>query len=213
MRLRIPPGRAGRLWLRKRLAAARKAAELLDHKRRELEVEFERISRIAERRRGAWEAAVRDAEVWLGRIDATGGERALRLAGTLEGAAAEVKLEWQQVMGVRYPTDYEVRFPDQPPIGSLDGGAALVPAFGAYRRCVEEAVAHATASAALGRIREELQRTVRRARALELRVIPAHEDALRKLELALDERDREDSVKARWATEVAPGRRRGDGEP
>lgn len=204
MKLRIPPGRAGRLWLRERLAAARKAADLMDHKRRELEAEVRRVGTIAKDREETWKAAAREAEQWLRRVDATGTERSIRLAASLVVPPPEVELEWRQVMGVRYAADHTLRFPPEPPVAALDGGPALSPAATAYRRAVDAAVAHAVARSALARISNDLDRTKRRLRALELRAIPAHESALAALELALDEKSREDAVAARWAVEGAP---------
>lgn len=204
MRLRIPPGRAGRLWLRDRLAAAKSAAELLDHKRRELEAELRRLGRITSEREKTWHGALSLAERWLARFDATGGARSLRIAAALQPGRAEVELEWRTVMGVHYPTDFRLGFPSKPAISALDGGAALSFALDAYRRAVEAAVAHATAEAALTRIDGEFTRTIRRLRALNLRILPAHETALRSLELSLDEREREDAIGARWAAEEKP---------
>lgn len=203
MRLRIPPGRAGRLWLRERLASARNAADLLDHKRRELEAELQRVGTIATRRENAWRSAAMDARQWLGRVDEIGGQRALRLAATLTKGPAEIELRWQQVMGVRYPTTYALRTPAEPRVSSLEGGAALMPTIAAYRRALDAAVAQAIAAAAVARIRADIARTVRRLQALRLRAIPAHESALAALELTLDEKDREDAVAARWAADNA----------
>jgi V/A-type H+-transporting ATPase subunit D len=204
MRLRTPPGRAGRLWLRGRLAAAVNAADLLDHKRRELESELTRIRRILGRRTKAWQKAMADAQRWLGRIDLTAGGRALRMAAALERTRAEVELQWRQTMGVRYPTDFRLDFPAGPPVLSLDGGTAVTVASTFYRAAVQAAVAHAVARTAQERIQAELDRTIRRLRALKLRAIPAHRKALATLELQLDERDREEGVTARWASGSAP---------
>lgn len=202
MRLRIPPGRAGRLWLSGRLASAKNAADLLDHKRRELESELTRMGTIVGRRRDAWRQAMAAADQWLGRIDQTAGGRALRITAALEPNPADVQLEWQDVMGVHYPTDFHLTVPDPPAVASLDGGAALRFALDAYRQAMEAAVAHAVARSAHARIRAELDRTIRRLRALELRAIPAHDAALRTLDLQLDEKDREDAVSARWAADA-----------
>jgi V/A-type H+-transporting ATPase subunit D len=204
VRLRIPPGRAGRLWLRDRIASAESATGLLDHKRRELESESLRMERILGQRLRAWHAAVAEAERWLGRVRTTDGGRALQLAAALEPGEARVVLQWRQVMGVHYPTEFQIELPSPPAVASLDGGAALAFALDAYRRAVRAAVAHAVARTAHARIRADLARTIRRLRALELKAIPAHEEALRELEVTLDEKDREDAVSARWAAEASP---------
>jgi V/A-type H+/Na+-transporting ATPase subunit D len=207
MRLRIPPGRAGRLWLRDRLASARSAADLLDHKRRELESERARVGTILAQRTRAWRRAMAEAERWLARTDATAGGRAMRMAAALEPTVADVTLAWRQIMGVHYPIDIDVVLPAAPSVASLDGGAALTGALAAYRAAVEAATAHAVARTAHERICAELERTIRRLRALELRAIPAHQQALDALELQLDERDREEGVSARWAAGAQPGER------
>jgi V/A-type H+-transporting ATPase subunit D len=206
MRLRTPPGRAGRLWLRDRLASARNAASLLDHKRRELESEQQRMETIERRRAHDWNRTMTEAEEWLGRLDATNGARAMSMAAALQRERANVRLTWRQVMGVRYPTDFDVETPPPSPVASLDGGAALAFALDAYARAVKAAVAHAVARTALARIQADVQQTIRRLRALQLRAIPAHENALRALEVQLDEMDREDAVSARWAADAAPAR-------
>lgn len=201
MRLRIPPGRSGRLWLRGRLQAATKAAELLDHKRRELEVELRHVLGIAGRREGAWRAALDEATEWLERVDLTGGGRSMPVVAEIAGGEAEVRVEWRHVMGVHYPVDHRLSFPSPGPVAVLEGGAALVGAQATFRKAVEAAVAHAVAWTAVSRIQADIDRTVRRLRALELRAIPAHEEALAALELALDEKDREEAVAARWAVQ------------
>jgi V/A-type H+/Na+-transporting ATPase subunit D len=203
MRLRIPPGRAGRLWLRDRISAARGAADLLDRKRRELETELHRMGTIAQRRERDWRAKGAEAEQWLDRVDDTGGDRALRVAAALEPDPSEVRLDWQRVMGVHYPTDFHLTLPPTPTVASLDGGAALEFAIEAYKAAVTAAVAHAVARTAEERIRTDLDRTIRRLRALRLRAIPAHDEALRALEVRLDEKDREEAVAARWSSEEA----------
>ena len=175
MPLRIPPGRAGRTWLRQRVASARNAADLLDHKRRELESELARLGTILTQQSDRWRQASANARLWLNRLDATAGARAFRIAAALESAVADARLEWRQVMGVRYPVDFDLVLPAAPAIALLDGGAALSVAIGAYRTATEAAVAHAVARTAHARVRAEYERTVRRLRALQLRAIPAHE--------------------------------------
>lgn len=100
MALRVPPGRAGRLWLRQRIAVAQRAVDLLDHKRRELDSERLRLHTVVERTRADWERATKEAQKWLGRVDVTGASRALRLAISLVPGPAEVEVEWRTVMGV-----------------------------------------------------------------------------------------------------------------
>ena len=82
-RPRVPPGRAGRLWLRGRLATAERGLDLLDRKLRILRREQERL-RLLERRTGEeLRRRCGDADRWLLRAALLGGQRGLRL-GTAE---------------------------------------------------------------------------------------------------------------------------------
>jgi len=48
---RVPPGRAGRLWLLGRVASARRSVELLDRKRKLLQREDARLTELCEQTR------------------------------------------------------------------------------------------------------------------------------------------------------------------
>ena len=85
----LPPGRAGRMWLARRLAVAERGADLLEHKLRILVAEEQSFALLAERTQAEWEAAVRELDRWMLRAALLSGERGLRLAS--DGADAEVR--------------------------------------------------------------------------------------------------------------------------
>ncbi len=202
MRLRVPPGRAGRQWLHHRVEVAQHAADLLDHKQRELEGELRRLRTLVTSIRSEWEAVLAEAASWLDRIDATGGPRSIRLAIGLQRQDAKASVRWRSVMGVVYPTEVHSTLPESPALAGLEGAVALTFAREAYRTATEVGVRMAAAEAAQNRIAVELGRNVRRLRALELQAVPAYEQALAALELRLEEDEREDLLRARWATKV-----------
>jgi V/A-type H+-transporting ATPase subunit D len=76
----LPPGRAGRRWLAERLAAAHRAADLLDRKLRILRAEQDRYAELGRRAEGEWTGRCREADRWLLRAALVTGERELRLA-------------------------------------------------------------------------------------------------------------------------------------
>jgi len=205
MRLRTPPGRAGRPWLVHRLAVARRGADVMDQKRRGLLHERTRLVTIVSEARDAWEAAVREAEVWLQRALLISGQRSFELASFHVPEQAEVHLTWQRSLGVVYPSDAEVRLPSTPDLIAPGGSSALPIAASAYGRAVEAGARFAAARSALDRVEAEFAATTRRLRALERRWIPAHESALAALALSLDESEREDAVRARWFVELQAG--------
>ncbi|KAE8762208.1 V-type ATP synthase subunit D [Georgenia thermotolerans] len=198
-----PPGRAGRLWLQHRLGTARRGADLLDQKLRILRVERERLALHRERTAAAWAAALGEAEAWMLRAALLGGERAVRLATAT--APATVHIGWEEPMGVRYPAEAACTVPEPPADGPPAGTAALVTARERYRRALEAAVEHAAAEAAVRVLEAEEAATRRRVRAIEDRWIPSLEAALAELELRLEEDERADGLRLRWAAARAGG--------
>ena len=194
--MRVPPGRAGRLWLRGRLQVAQRGLDLLDRKLRILRREHERLTLLAQRTGDGWERACRQAETWLLRAALLGGQRALRLSAS--SAPAEVTIAWRDTMGIRYPAEasYELGKEASPP---LPGGAALDPAAAAHRAALAAAVQHAAATAALGTVAAEIAATSQRLRAIQDRWIPLLQATLPEVELALDESEQADAARLRRA--------------
>jgi V/A-type H+-transporting ATPase subunit D len=197
MKVRHPPGRAGRPWLAHRLEVARRGAELLDEKLRALMRERARLEPVVAQAREDWERSARDAERWLTRAAVMGGERQLALSSAAVVAPAAVTVRWRAILGVSCPAETTVV---SAPQGALGGGAALHCAAAAHRRALETALEIAAAQGALRRIDAELRATRLRRNAIVRTWIPAHEGALRHLELGLEELEREDGARLRRVT-------------
>ncbi|MGZ4201364.1 MAG: V-type ATP synthase subunit D [Thermoleophilaceae bacterium] len=199
MKVRHPPGRAGRPWLAHRLEVARRGAELLDEKFRALIHERSRLEPEVAEARGDWERRARAAELWLTRAAVLGGEHQLEAAAAL-AVPADVTVRWRVVLGVACPAETSV----EPDAGAPPGGsAALLSAVEAHRLALEAAVRVAAGEAALRRIDDELLATRLRRNAIERNWIPAHEAALSALELTLEELEREDGTRLRRVTRAA----------
>jgi V/A-type H+-transporting ATPase subunit D len=199
----LPPGRAGRLWLRRRQAAAERAAELLDVRLRLLHQERERFTLLAERTGEDWERTCLEANRWLLRAALIGHRRAIRLAD--DGATADVQLHWNTVMGVRYPFAASITPPPPSPTSPSPGTAALVQAAAAIQPALQAAVRHAAAAAALRAIDAELAVTRRRLHAINDRWLPRLAAAATAARLELDEQEQAEAGRLRWAA----GRRGG----
>ncbi|WP_169947054.1 V-type ATP synthase subunit D [Microbispora sp. H11081] len=198
MRLPVPPGRAGRLWLRRRLAVLRRGLAVLDRKLRILRRERERLALHAARTGREWEAACRDADTWSLRAALLGGRRAVRLAAG--GGLAEVSVDRVDAMGTSYPGRASFRAPEEDdPAAPLPLTAALGPARDACRDALRAAVEHAAAKEAERIVAAEEEATGRRIRALRDHVLPRLEAALTEVELALDEMERADGARVRRA--------------
>ncbi len=187
-------GRAGRLRLRRRLAAAQRASDLLDRKGRILAGELERLELVAQRAEAEWERRAEHAAGWLGRSAALDGQRGL--AAATPSAPATVQVERNNAMGVDYPVHATVTPPDGP---VRPGSSALAYTIAAHHEALEAAVLHGVAARAVAVLKAELAATRSRQRAIENRWVPRLEEGLRTLETQLDELDREENVRLRWA--------------
>jgi V/A-type H+-transporting ATPase subunit D len=200
VRVRHPPGRAGRPWLAHRLEVARRGAALLKEKQSALLRERARLEPLAAHARSEWEQCAREAEQWLTRAAMLGGERGLRLPAAVAAGLAQVTVSWQTILGVRCPIGAEVRVPSERELVPAGAGAGLYCAAAAHRRALEAAVRVGALERALERIQADLRASTLRRIAIERRWIPAHERALAELELGLDEAEREDSARVRRVT-------------
>ncbi len=196
--LHAPPGRAGRQWLNHRLRTARQGADLLDHKLRVLRTERERLALQEERTARAWDAASREADSWLLRGVLLGGERAVRLSS--DGGLADVRIVWEQRMGVRFPAEATCTPSEPSPDTPSVANAALLMARESHRRALEAAVQHAVVEAAVRVLQAEELATRRRLRAIEDRWIPRLQEALAEVQLRLEEEEHSDGVRLRWAS-------------
>ena len=88
----IPPGRSGRMWLRRRIATAEQGRDQLDRKLRILVPEQQRLRLQAARMRRGWEDACAEAGTWLLRATLLGGQDTLR--AMTPAATVDVEITW-----------------------------------------------------------------------------------------------------------------------
>jgi V/A-type H+-transporting ATPase subunit D len=196
---RVPPGRAGRIWLRRRLATARRGRDQLDRKLRILQPEVQRQRIRASRTHEEWERACAEVRRWTARAALLSGQDGVRHAAARQ--PAEVELSWATSMGVRYPSGASVVTPAEP--GAVLDNAAILPAVEATRAALAAGVQAAAADEAVRRIEAEIDVTRRRLHALDKRWLPWLEASLAGLELALEQAEHEDGVRLRRATDTA----------
>ncbi len=190
----VPPGRAGKLWLTRRLQVARRGADLLDRKLRILQGDLDRFRDAAARTAAEWDRCCADAEQWLVRASLLGGERAVRLAA--DGQLATVTIPYAVTMGVRHPASPACAIPA--PL-TWDG-PTLARTRQAHAAALQAAVQHAAAAEAVRVIEAETLATRYRLRAIEDRWIPRLEQALAEVTLALEEQELADASRLRLAS-------------
>ena len=188
-----PTGRAGRLALLRRLRTARAGVDLLERKRRILAGDLADLDLVTERTGDAWREAANQAARWLARSRELDGVE--RLDACAPAGPARVAVHEQVAMGVRYPVDATAL---PPPPDALSGSSALLVTAAAHRTALAAAARHAAALRARALVAAELEATAGRRRALERRWIPRLAEQLHRLELQLDELEREEAVRRRW---------------
>lgn len=201
----VPLGRAGRLWLIGRLESAQRGATLLDRKRQLLRRELDRLSSRRHETARRWAEACAEAERWGLRATALGGASDVAEAAAALAGRAEVEVAWTNTMGVMHPEEPRCALPALPAAAGAAANGAVPPAADAHRRAIEAAVAHAAVDASWRVLDAELRSTERHVRAIERHRIPALESALRRLELLLEELEREERVVTRWAEQRREG--------
>ena len=197
MRLRHPPGRTGRLWLKHRTEVATTGAELLDKKRRALVQEYRRLHVLARETAERWTSSAVDADTWVSRLAVVAGDDEIGLLAAAH-PRAQVTVRWRSEMGVIFAAEARVDLGAEP-LTASGGSAAADQAVPAARRALEAAVADAVTQSAFRRISEELAITSRRQRALERRWLPALMKATAHLNEYLDELEREEATRSSWS--------------
>lgn len=192
-----PRTRAGRLRLVARLELARHGVDLLHSKEEALQRERTRLEGHVARTRNQWEQSCTDAAAWLLRSRAMGASEELASIVAFGSNPATVTAHWQASMGITYPGDVDCTPGTEPTVTTT---AALRPTIDAYRIALTVAAEHASTTAALRRLDAELGNTRRRRRAIEQRLLPDLEEALRDLDLHLDEQDRDEALRVHIAT-------------
>src|SRR5690348_6268933 len=120
-----PPGRAGRLWLRRRLATATRTRDQLDRTLHVIELERHRLLVLEDRHRTDWERACAEGATWLARAAALVGRDGIRTATPPESLTAEVG--WTTTAGAPHPLTVTVsRAPTREP--PSHASSALAPA-------------------------------------------------------------------------------------
>jgi vacuolar-type H+-ATPase subunit D/Vma8 len=193
--LRVPPGRAGRLRLKHRLAIAERGADLLEQKLRALLAEQTARHAAARTSGQAWRDGVAQAETWLLRAALLGGQQDLH--AVTPPAEARADLEWTTSMGVRYPGAARAVMAERSTASAGSASSALIRADAAYRRAVEAALTAAADQAAVRALDGAVDTTRRQVRALRRHWIPRLRDAVAHVDFTLEQADHEDGVRRR----------------
>jgi V/A-type H+-transporting ATPase subunit D len=184
------------------LALAEQGQELLEQKRLALLRELMRVVERVLAGREQLQAAAVTARRSLARAEASGGGEAVRSAAIATRAALAIQVHTANVMGVRVPTIEHQRVARS----VLGRGYALAgtpvtidEAAAAFETEVDQLLELAESELRLTRLAAEIQRTSRRANALEYILVPRLAAECSAIRMALDERERADHFRLKRA--------------
>ncbi|HEY7101456.1 MAG TPA: V-type ATP synthase subunit D [Mycobacteriales bacterium] len=192
----LPPGRAGRLWLDRRIGVARRAADVLDRRLRILAAHQARLEVDASRAEVAWRSRHAEAETWLLRAAVLAHRRGIRTAAA-DRPEAGIELGREVVAGVTFPVLVRFTVGEPTPSAAPAATAAADPAARACAAALEAAVRYALTDAAARAVRVEAEQTRVRRRAVADRWLPRLQDRLHTLNAELDEQERAEATSRR----------------
>ncbi len=187
----VRPTRLELLRTRRRIVVARRGLNLLKLKRSALIVEFFRVSKEAMRLRG-------DLRQRIAR-----GYEAIRLGETIEGPTRlenismllpdipSVAVATKNVMGVRTPRVDGGAFGPLPSVSLLDLPTSVAEAVRRFQEIYEVVLDIAEKENALRRLLREIEKTKRRASAIENVLVPRLEGIVRYIKFRFDEMERD----------------------
>jgi V/A-type H+-transporting ATPase subunit D len=187
------------LELQRRLAAARHGRELLDQKREALQRELS--SRLPARAAGRIRAAnaLTHARSTLAEARVENGGRTVAAAALAQTSAMVVSRANTSLVGVPLPrlvargTVFRLQYTLSDTTASLDRAAV------AFAAALGDLVGYAQEDSAVRHLRLGLARTTRRLNALDLLVIPEIGRELREVTAALEEEERDETLRRkRW---------------
>ncbi|MHC1631714.1 MAG: V-type ATP synthase subunit D [Methanotrichaceae archaeon] len=192
------PTRAVLIELRKRIQTAQTGHELLKMKRDGLMIEFfEVLNQARTIRKELVEDFIR-AQQRLNMAKATEGTLAINSVAFALQKEPAIELESRNIMGVVVPKITAESVQKQMferGYGIIGTSAAIDEAAEAYESLVDKIITAAEVETALIRLVEDIDSTKRRVNALEFKVIPDINDTIRFIGFALEEMERDNTVR------------------
>jgi V/A-type H+-transporting ATPase subunit D len=200
-----PPVRSRLIQLRRDLDAARTGRELLDRKR---EAILRALSDRTPRRDAARARAVErlhDARAALDRAEIEIGRAAVAGAAAAQPVLDTLAIAESAIVGVAVPRVEGAVPPFTPCYGPGSAPASLDAAGAAFADALPAVMELASEATAVDRLRAALARTARRLNALDRLVLPTIADQIARVAAAIEEDERDESVRRRAWLE-RPGR-------
>jgi V/A-type H+-transporting ATPase subunit D len=194
----ISPTRINLILTKKTLNLAESGREVLERKRDILLRELRNSLYDAERTRGDLSEALSKAYQSLKQANIAKGSDTIANVALGSSYEADFLLDFRSVMGVTVPiVKFQSESDAKPDYGFANTSADLDKTFRQFYNLLEIIAALAKAEGTTFQIANDVRRTQRRVNALNHVLIPMYRNITKKIELVLEEKDREEFVRTK----------------
>jgi V/A-type H+-transporting ATPase subunit D len=192
----ISPTRINLIQTKRTLTLAESGRDILERKREILLRELRRSIRDAEKSRNELTSEIAKAFKSLQEANIAEGSETVETASLSSSLRANFVLDYQSIMGVTVPIIKFLREADlKPDYGFANTNVSLDNAFELFYSLLDIITELARKEGATFQIANEVRRTQRRVNALDYVLIPKYRETAKRIELVLEEKEREEFVR------------------
>jgi V/A-type H+-transporting ATPase subunit D len=202
----VSPTRINLIQTKKTLNLAESGKEILERKRDILLRELRNNIYDAEKAREELSEALAKAYQSLKEADMTKGSETLANVALGSSFEADFLLDYRSIMGVTVPiVEFQSETEVKPDYGFADTSAELDKAFKQFYSVLELIAELAKAEGTVFQIANDVRRTQRRVNALNYVLIPMYRNTVKRIEMVLEEKDREEFVRTKRIKRMIKG--------
>jgi V/A-type H+-transporting ATPase subunit D len=199
----VSPTRINLIQTKKTLSLAESGRDILERKRDILLRELRNNIYDAEEIREELLVALLKAYQSLKKANMTKGPETIANVALGSSFEANFLLDFRSIMGVTIPiVDFQSENDVKPDYGFANTSAELDMAFKQFYSMLELIADLARAEGATFQIANNVRRTQRRVNALDHVLIPMYRNLAKRIELVLEEKDREEFVRTKWIKRI-----------
>ena len=197
----ITPTRSVLIELKNKIKTTKNGYKIMKMKRDGLIIEFFDIMEKAKAMRGSVASDYETAMTKIAIASAVEGEIAVKSAAYALKTEPKVKVGSKSIMGMMVPkVEAEVKHADilSKGYGVISTSAYIEEASNAFEKLLETLIRAAEIETTMKKLLDEIEKTKRRVNAMEFKVIPELEDAMKFVKFRLEEMDRENTIRLKF---------------
>lgn len=197
----ITPTRSVLIDLKNKIKMTKNGYKIMKMKRDGLIIEFFEIMEKAKQMRGSVASDYQTAMTKIAVASAVDGEIAVKSAAYALKSEPKVKVGSKSIMGMMVPkVEADVKRADiqSKGYGVISTSAYIEEASAAFQKLLETIIRAAEIETTMKKLLDEIEKTKRRVNAMEFKVIPELEEAMKFVKFRLEEMDRENTIRLKF---------------